>query len=365
MGDEKENKDELFVEAQAHIWNHTLKYINSMCLKCVVELGIPDILHNHGQPMSLSQLVEALHIHPSKAQSLARLMRLLVHSGFFSQTQHQVAINYGLTPSSRFLLRRKTSTTTKTLETLPFMFLALHQAMMAPWESMSSWLRSAPEDGGHSAFEMVNGKSIWKYIGDEAEFGSLFYQTMLYDSQLIGRLITSAKCGEVFEGVKSMVDVGGDDGIIAKAIVEAFPHITCNVLHLPYRTTKDLYVVGDENLFEEIQIPPTDAILLKSVLHQCNDEESIRILKNCKDAIINSDEGGKVIIIEAVLEKENKMEDKESIETQLCGDLLMMATFNSVKRNEKEWNTLFLAAGFNHYKITSFLGVRSLIQLYP
>lgn len=72
-----------------------------------------------------------------------------------------------------------------------------------------------------------------------------------------------------------------------------------------------------------------------------------------------------MIIIEAVLEKENKMEDKESIETQLCGDLLMMATFNSVKRNEKEWKTLFLAAGFNHYNITSFLGLRSLIQLYP
>ncbi|KAA0037694.1 trans-resveratrol di-O-methyltransferase-like [Cucumis melo var. makuwa] len=80
----------------------------------------------------------------------------------------------------------------------------------------------------------------------------------------------------------------------------------------------------------------------------------------------SSGEGrGKVIIIEAVLEKENQMEDKESIETQLCGDVLMMATFNTAKRNEKEWKTLFLAAGFSHYSITSFLGLRSLIELYP
>ncbi|XP_038905418.1 probable O-methyltransferase 3 [Benincasa hispida] len=354
-------EDELFLEAQAHIWNHTLKYINSMSLKCVVELGIPDIIHNHGQPMSLSQLVEALHIHPSKSQPLARLMRLLVHSGFFSQTQQQLVTKYGLTPSSRLLLRRNTTTTT-TIETLPFLVLILHQAMMAPWESMSSWLRS--EEYG-SAFEMVNGKSVWKYIGDEPDFGSLFYQTLVYDSQLIGKLVKRPECREVFDGVKSMVDVGGGEGIVAKAIEEAFPHINCIVLDLPYQTTKDLNVIGGGNLFEPIQIPPTDAVLLVSVLHKYNDEEIIRILKNCKDAITNSNEGGKVIIIEAVLEKEKQMEHKESIETELCGDVLMMATFNTTKRNEKEWKTLFLAAGFSHHKITSFLGLRSLIQLYP
>ncbi|KAL0554664.1 hypothetical protein IC582_008595 [Cucumis melo] len=115
MGEKKENRNE-FLEAQAHIWNHTFKYINSMSLKCVIELGIPDVLHNHGHPMSLSQLVEALHIHPSKAQSLARLMRLLVHSGFFSQTPHQQVMKYGLTPSSRFLLRGNNTTTTRHLK---------------------------------------------------------------------------------------------------------------------------------------------------------------------------------------------------------------------------------------------------------
>jgi len=253
---EKENTDEL-IEAQARIWNHTFKYINSMSLKCVIELGVPDIIHNHGQPISLSELVEALHIQPSKAHCLGVLMRLLHHSGFFSQTQHQnhqhqEVVKYGLTPSSRFLLSPNTTTsTTTTLQALPFVFLALHQAMMAPWETMSSWLRTA--DG--SAFETVHGKSIWNYIADEPDLRNLFHQSVAYDSHLIGRIVTRPECRDVFEGVKSLVDVASDRGIIANAIAEAFPHITCTVLDLPQQTTKGLNLA--------IQIPPTDAVLLK------------------------------------------------------------------------------------------------------
>lgn len=70
-----------------------------------------------------------------------------------------------------------------------------------------------------------------------------------------------------------------------------------------------------------------------------------------------------MIIIEAVLERQ--MEDEESTETELCGNALMMATFNNTKRNEREWKDLFMAAGFSNYKITTFLGLRSLIEVFP
>ncbi|KDP35395.1 hypothetical protein JCGZ_10379 [Jatropha curcas] len=55
----EENVDEL-LKAQTHMWNHTPQFIKSMSLKCAVELGIPDIINNHGQPMPLSDLVSAL-----------------------------------------------------------------------------------------------------------------------------------------------------------------------------------------------------------------------------------------------------------------------------------------------------------------
>ncbi|GKE99714.1 trans-resveratrol di-O-methyltransferase-like protein, partial [Tanacetum coccineum] len=50
------------LHSQAHIWNHIFSFINSMSLKCAIQLQIPDIVNSHGAPMLLSELVEALSI---------------------------------------------------------------------------------------------------------------------------------------------------------------------------------------------------------------------------------------------------------------------------------------------------------------
>lgn len=85
---DEENCNE-FVEAEALIWNHTFKFINSMALKCAVELGIPDIIHNHGKPITLPHLINALNpsINKPKSNCLHRLMRILTRTGFFITVQ--------------------------------------------------------------------------------------------------------------------------------------------------------------------------------------------------------------------------------------------------------------------------------------
>ena len=100
------------------------------------------------------------------------------------------------------------------------------------------------------------------------------------------------------------------------------------------------------------------------ILHDWNDEESVKILRKCKEAISKSNKKGKVIIIDMKVENE-KDEDDESYETQLFFDMLMMALVTGRERNEKEWAKLFQDAGFSDYKITPILGLRSLIEVYP
>ncbi|GMI80542.1 hypothetical protein HRI_001723500 [Hibiscus trionum] len=79
-----EHANEL-LQAQAHVWNHVLRFVNSMSLKCAIDLGIPDIIQNHGKPMTIAELNAALPMQNStKAISIYRLMRILVHSGFFA-----------------------------------------------------------------------------------------------------------------------------------------------------------------------------------------------------------------------------------------------------------------------------------------
>ena len=73
-----ENATEL-LNAQAHIWNHIFNFVNSMSLKRAIELGIPDIIHNHGKHMTLWELIIALPIHPTKSPHVKDLMRILIH----------------------------------------------------------------------------------------------------------------------------------------------------------------------------------------------------------------------------------------------------------------------------------------------
>jgi len=96
------------------------------------------------------------------------------------------------------------------------------------------------------------------------------------------------------------------------------------------------------------------------ILHNWKDEECVKILKNCKEAIASE---GRVIIIDMVME--NKKEEREFTETQFFFDMQMMMLFAAKERNEKEWANLIFSAGFTNYKITPILGLSSIIEVYP
>lgn len=358
------------LQAHAHLWSYSVTYLKSMALKCAIELGIPDIIHKHGQPITLSKLVPAVHIHPSKTHCLYRIMRILVHSGFFStrkldgipqqqQDQEVEEEAYSLTHASRLLL--SDGPAFMKMKTF-FLFHLLPQAM-APWHSMSTWLQSS----NVSAFEMTDGtgRTFWDCLADEPDLNNVFNEAMANDSQLIAK-VALMEHKKVFEGLRSLVDVGGGTGTMAKAIASAFPHIKCTVFDLPHvvsnlEGTDNLNFVGG-SVFSDA-MPPADAILLKLFLHDWDDEKSLTILKRCKEAVQGNDKGGKVIVIDMVIDQKNM--EKEPSEIQLCNDILMMAVAGR-ERTLVEWEKLFLAAGFTQYNVTPIVGsARSLIEVYP
>ncbi|KAK7385602.1 hypothetical protein VNO78_31328 [Psophocarpus tetragonolobus] len=344
------------LRAQTHIWNHIFSFINSMSLKCVIELGIPDIIHNYGQPMPLSNLIASLPIHPSKTHFIHRLMRIMIHSGFFSNTESELEPKYTLTDASLLLLNNHPMSVT------PFMHAMLDPILTNPWHQFSNWFKN----GDLTPFETAHGLLLWDYAGTDPKLNNLFNDAMASDAQLVSSLVIE-KCKGVFMGLESLVDVGGGTGTMAKAIAKSFPKLECIVLDLPHVVSglhgshENLikYVGGD--MFEAI--PPADAVLLKWILHDWNDAECVKILKKCKEAITRKGKEGKVIIIDMVVENEKR--DNESVETQLFFDMLMMALVTGKERSKKEWVKLISSAGYNNYKITPVLGLRSLIEIYP
>lgn len=112
---------------------------------------------------------------------------------------------------------------------------------------------------------------MWDYCAEEPKFGSIFNDAMASDSKLFSHLfINSEQCKHVFEGLTSLVDVGGGTGTLAMAIANAFPRLNCIVFDLPHVigdrkgiTTGNLEFVAG-SMFDNI--PYANAILLK-VLH--------------------------------------------------------------------------------------------------
>ncbi|XP_065876565.1 probable O-methyltransferase 3 [Euphorbia lathyris] len=354
-----ENIDEL-IKAQTQIWSTSLCFIKSMCLKCAVELGIPDIINSHGQPISLSDLVASLPIQSTKTDHVFRLMRILVHSGFFSietSAEKNNQEQYRLTPASRLLLE------STSLGYGEFVSLVLDPVIMQPFEHMSTWLKS----DDLNPFITVNGKTLWEKASHEPRLNNLFNDCMAADSGLVAKMVM-IKCKEVFEGIDSLVDVAGGTGNMARAIAENFPDMSCTVLDLAQVVNADLetrnnldFVIGD--MFQAV--PPADAILLKWILHDWSDQECVKILKNCKDAIAKrKGKQGKIIIIEVVM-RNKTWDDNDWSEAQMLFDMEMMGCMVGKERTEKEWAKLFFDSGFIQYKIHPILGPRALIELFP
>ena len=245
------------LQAQAHVWNHMFNFINSMSLKCAIQLGIPDIIHNHGKPITLPDLVAKLPVHPEKTQYVHRLMRILVQSGFLASQrvrQSEEEEGYVLTDASRLLLKDD-SFSIKSL-----LLAMLDPIFTKPWYYVSAWFQNSDPTTFHTAY----GRTFWDCAGDEPQLSNLFNKAMACDANLVSSVLVKEGKG-IFEGLNSLVDVGGGTGAMAKAIANAFPQLNCTVLDLPHvvdglEGRKNLnYIAGD--MFEAI--PPADAVLLK------------------------------------------------------------------------------------------------------
>ncbi|KAL0311164.1 UNVERIFIED_CONTAM: Chavicol O-methyltransferase [Sesamum angustifolium] len=254
-----EMSTEQLLHAQAHVWNHLFSFINSMSLKCAVELGIPDIIHNHAKPISLSQLLHALSIPKPKSHFVHRLMRILIHSGFFIKTDisdDEQNERYWLTPASCLLLRNAP------LTVAPLVPLILDPIFTTPFDYVSKWLAS--EHHYSSPFEMKHGTKLFELAGQELQANRLLNEAMSSDARLLTHVLLREH-KQALEGIQLLVDVGGGTGATAKAILDAFPDMKCIVLDLPHvvgglEGTNNLsYAAGD--MFETI--PSADAVFLK------------------------------------------------------------------------------------------------------
>ena len=99
-----------------------------------------------------------------------------------------------------------------------------------------------------------------------------------------------------------------------------------------------------------------DTYLLRHIIHDWTDEQSVQILNNCRKVIPND---GTLLIIEAVVPSGN--------EPSLAKDFVMvMLTFpGGIERTEEEYRFLLGRAGFRLSSVTPTASIVSVVEGKP
>ncbi|KAK8564362.1 hypothetical protein V6N12_036487 [Hibiscus sabdariffa] len=351
LGEKTIEMEDMEARAEVDIWNYVFGHAKMAVVKCAIELGVADVIQNHGSPMPLSDLAAALRCEPSR---LHRIMRFLVHFQVFKEepiSQH--CAGFSLTPLSCRLLKHGEKTMA------PFILLHSSPATLGSWESLSARVR---ESGDVSPFETANGTDIWSYTEANPGHSKLFNDAMACGA----RVAVSAaieRCPEVFDGIESLVDVGGGNGTALAMLVKAFPRIRGINFDRPHTIATAPKYDGIESIGGDmfVSVPNADAVFLMRVLQDWDDEDCIKILKKCREAI--PEDKGKVIIVDAVLE-ENEDDGLEFARLML--DMVIMAnTKTGRQRTLKEWSFVLRESGFNRFNVKPIRAIQSVIEAYP
>ncbi|KAG2549045.1 5-pentadecatrienyl resorcinol O-methyltransferase-like [Panicum virgatum] len=356
------------LQAQVELWNQTFSFMKSVALAVALDLRITDAIRHHGGAATLPQILAGIGISPCKLAGLRRLMRVLTVAGTFtvqppetSSGGHDEPI-YKLTTVSRLLTTSDDGDETSASCLSPMLSHVLnpfHDSELSM--GLAAWFRH--DEPGKCQYTLMHGATLWEMCGSSDAVNASINNAMAGDSRFLMRIVLEEYGETIFRGVDSLVDVAGGVGGSTATIAAAFPSLKCTVLDLPHVVAKApsvsnvQFVAGD--MFESI--PPANAIFLKYVLHDWDDDKCIKLLKNCKQAIPSRDAGGKVIIIDIVVG--SSLSDVKLLETQVLCDLDIMK-IGGVERDEQEWKKIILAAGFKDYNIMP-LGLRSIIELYP
>jgi hypothetical protein len=274
----------------------------------------------------------------AKAQAnpdaIFRLLRALSSVGVFHKTEDDL---FTLTPVSE-LLR---SDNPRSFRGWPAMI-----GRPFHWNSWGAAVDSVRT--GQDSFRSRFGKSVWDLRADQPEEAEVFTAAMAgLSAGAVDAIIRAFDFGRF----PTIVDIGGADGFLLGSILQQSPGSSGTVFDLPYvvpsvRATAERLGVADRlgaeggSYYETIP-GGADAYTLKSVLHDCSDEETVRILSNVAGSM---KAGSSVIVIEPVI--------GEVLRPPIVfSDINMLVNTGGRERTEREWSSLFGDAGLQVIQI--------------
>jgi len=300
------------------------------CIYVAAKLGLADLVKDG--PRTAEELATATDTH---APSLFRVMRALTTFNVFSQDDQN---RFAITPLSETLR----SDITGSLRA--FAMTELGEEHYPAWGELLHSVRT-----GEIAFDHAFGMDVWKYFAQHPDNAKIFNDAMSGMTAQANEAILSKYD---FAGINTLMDVGGGHGRLITSILERDPGMKGILFDSPQviegaRAPVNASAVADRcrlasgNFFEAVP-DGADAHILKWIIHDWNDEQSVAILKNCHRAL---PENGKLILVEAVVPAGNEPHFSKFI------DLNMLVMTGGRERTEEEFRALYDEAGFSLTKV--------------
>lgn len=322
------------------LWSPLLQ--RSVCL--LAQLGVPDLLAS--EPQTAAALAQKVGAHEP---SLYRVLRAVAGAGILSEREDH---RFELTPISQ-LLR---SDVPGSMRDLAVMFMEEWQ-----WRNWGELTHSVMT--GEDTQRKIYGMDSFEYFAANKEVGAVFNRAMTGLSAAVAPAIAEAYD---FSRVRTVVEIAGGHGLLIAAMLQRNPAMRGVLFDLPDVIAGASDLLEKEGIRDRVEpiagdffqsvTPGADLYTMKHVIHDWDDEKSLRILRNVRSAM---DATGRVLIIEMVVPEGDQPSPAKIL------DLQMLLMEGGKERTAEEYKALYEAADFELVRIVPTKSPFSLIEGKP
>jgi hypothetical protein len=325
---------------QAMIMQISMGAMVTQAIYVATKLNIADIIADGEK--HIDQISQEADAH---SPSLYRIMRTLSSLGIFNETQPRTFQN---TPLSEVL---RADVPGSMRNSMIFMGEPWHFNV---WGNM---LHSARTGG--TAWKETYGEEVFDWIAKHPEASEIFNGCM---SELSAGVAPAIVAGYDFSGIDTLADIAGGHGYLLSQILKANPNmngILFDMEHVIAGAAEMLRSFGVEDRVETVsgdffaEVPAADAYIMKHIIHDWDDERSIKILKTIHQAMKGD---GKVLLAEMVIPEGNEPHPGKML------DLEMLTSPGGLERTADEYARLFEQSGFKLNRIVPTKSPFSVIE---
>ena len=200
---------------------------------------------------------------------------------------------------------------------------------------------------GRSGREIDSGVREFEFLDANPDSARRFDEAMVELTRLATPGIVAAY---PFSGCRRVVDVGGGYGELLTAILDAHPSLTGILFDIP-NTIDEAHAhveqsgVSDRcelvggSFFESVPAGE-DLYILKSIIHDWDDERSREILRTCTEAMRDD---SRLLVIERI--RPEQVDNSPGSQNIARADLTMLVALAAQERTESEFRELLASAG--------------------